>query len=59
VNLLENDPEIQENIRIILSYAQELNRDFRERDIQALWLATSAINVAAGDIVRRIVKAIP
>jgi hypothetical protein len=56
---LENDPEIQENIRIILSYAQELNRDFREVDIDELWKACSAISVASGDIVRRIVKVIP
>jgi hypothetical protein len=56
---LENDPEIQEHIRIILSYAQELNRDFRELDIDALWKAASAVSVAGGDIVRRIVKAMP
>jgi len=56
---LENDADIQENIRIVLSYAQELNKDFRDRDWDALWKASSAISVASGDIVRRIVKAMP
>lgn len=54
-----NDEVIQENIRVILKFSREINLDFRDREWDSLWKAASAINVASGDIVRRIVKALP
>jgi hypothetical protein len=57
--MTDNDPVIQEALRIIKRHSLYIEKHFREKNVDELWKAASAINIAAADIVRHIIRGMP